>query len=686
MVAVHFTFAKHLFMKIPLLLFAALFYLSSCNNTSNTSSTDMKITGIDSSIKPGDNFYNYVNRKWYDTAQIPPSQSGVGAYMFMNYPQRLRLQGILDSVSKADNKGGTLEQKIGDFYASGMDTNTINKRGYEPIKPLLQRIDSISNIASLLKFVADEAKKNNTSILAFGVGADNKNSSLNIAHIYQTGIGLPERDYYFKTDSASVAIQQAYKIYLAKLFELTGNDSVTATKNADVVYNIDKQLASSHKTNIELRDINANYNKMPVAILAKRQPNMGWITVLNELGAKTDSIDVSQPAYYDKLNAALPTIPIPDWKIYLKAYSISNYADELSKPFVDAAFEFNKALTGQAVQKTRGEIMASAVDQNLGEALGQLYVKKYFTEDAKKRALELVNNLQKAFSARIDKLDWMSDSTKQKAKEKLFAITKKIGYPDKWRDYNNVTIAKDKYFENMVSAAVNNYGFQLAKLNKPVDRSEWFTTPSTVTAYYNPSANEIVFPAAILQSPYFDNNADDALNYGGIGMVIGHEMTHAFDDQGAQFDKEGNVKNWWTKDDYTKFKAKTQQVVNLYNTFTVLDTVHVKGAMTLGENTADIGGVAIAYDAFKMTKEGQDTTKADSGFTPNQRFFISVAKIWRVKMKDAFLRFWINNNPHSPPMWRVNGPLMNSAHFYEAFNVQANDKMFVPQDKRIQIW
>ena len=269
----------------------------------------------------------------------------------------------------------------------------------------------------------------------------------------------------------------------------------------------------------------------------------------------------------------------------------------------------------------------------------------------------------------------MSDSTKQKAKEKLFAITKKIGYPDKWRNYSNVTIEKNKYFENVVSAAAGNYRFQLAKLNKPVDRSEWFTTPSTVTAYYNPSANEIVFPAAILQPPYFDNNADDALNYGGIGMVIGHEMTHAFDDQGAQFDKEGNVKNWWTKDDYTKFKAKTQKVIDLYNQFTVLDTVHVKGAMTVGENAADIGGVAIAYDAFKMTKEGHDTTRV-GGFTPDQRFFISVARIWRVKMKDEFLRLWINNNPHSPPMWRVNSPLMNSPHFYEAFHVQPGDSNY----------
>ena len=672
--------------KLQVLFIVFLFFLSCKNNSEQTAEkTYADIQGIDSSLKPGDNFFMYVNRKWYDTAQIPGTQAGVGAYMFMNYPQRMRLQRILDSVSKANNAAGSIEQKVGDFYASGMDTITINKRGYDPVRPILTRIDSINDVPSLMKFVANEAKVNNTSILAFGVGPDNKNSSMNIAHVSQTGIGMPERDYYFKTDPSTIAVQEAYKKYVATLFELTGSDAASAKKGAEIVYIIDKQLAASHRTNIEMRDVNANYNKMAVADLAKKQPNISWTILLDNLGAKTDSVDVSQPVYYDKLNTLLKSIPISDWKGYLKASSIATYANVLSKPFEDATFEYTKVLSGQAVQKSRGEIMASAVDQSLGEALGQLYVNKYFSEDAKKRMLDLVNNLQKAFEARINNLDWMSDSTKQKAKEKLFAITKKIGYPDKWRDYSNVTIARDQYFENVVSTSASNYQFQLAKLNKPVDRMEWFTTPSTVTAYYNPYANEIVFPAGILQTPYFDKDADDALNYGGIGMVIGHEMTHAFDDQGAQFDKNGNVQNWWTKDDYAKFKAKTQQVDDLYSSFSVLDSLHIKGALTLGENTADVGGVAIAYDAFKLTKEGQDTTRI-GGFTPDQRFFLSVAKIWRVKMKDEFLRLWINNNPHSPPMWRVNGPLMNSTHFYEAFNVQQGEKMYLPEKDRIRVW
>lgn len=670
-------------MRKSLLLFIAFLAFTACSK--HERKKNVAITGIDSTLRPGDDFFKYVNGKWYDSVSIPASQAGVGAYMFMNFPQRMRLQGILDSISKSKNEQGTIAQKVGDFYASGMDTVTIDKRGYTPIKPLLAKIDAINDLPSLMNFVVNEVKADNSSIIAFGVSPDDKHSSMNIAQIYQTGIGLPDRDYYFKSDSSTVAIQQSYKKYLATLFQLTGSNAQEAKKNADLVYDIDKQLAKSHKTKVELRDVHANYNKMAVADLAKKHPNINWSVFLNNLGAKTDSVNVSQPAYYDALNKLLKTIPITNWKIYLKANSLERYADDLSKPFVDASFEYTKVLSGQAVQKSRGEKMANIVDNYLGEALGELYVKKYFSEDAKKRMLVLVNNLQKAYAKRIDKLDWMSNITKQKAKEKLFAITKKIGYPDKWRDYSNVKIARNTYFENMVSASAADYQFHLAKLDKPVDKAEWFTTTPTVTAYNNPTANEIVFPAGILQAPYFDNNADDALNYGGIGMVIGHEITHTFDDQGAQYDKDGNLKNWWTKEDYAQFKSRIQQVINLYNTYTVLDGLHVNGAMTVGENTADIAGIAVAYDAFKMTEQGKGNEKID-GYTPDQRFFISIAKIWRVKMKDEFLRLWINNNPHSPPNWRVNGPLMNTTPFYEAFNVKPGDKMFLAPKDRITIW
>jgi len=662
-----------------------LFALVTCNQSNSPRKSLVDVEGIDSSIKPGDNFFLYVNGKWYDTAEIAADQSGVGSYSFMNIPQKKLLQHILDSVSKMEIGKGSIEQKIGDFYASGMDTLTINKRGFEPIKPTLNRIDAINSIPSLMKVVAEELKMGNRSVIGFSIRPDQKNSSINIAIFSQSGIGLPDRDYFFKTDSASFEIQNTYKKYLATLFELTGSDNATANKNANIVYRIEKEIATSHTSRVELRDVTKNYNKVSVAELSKKHPAIDWTTLLANLDAKTDSIDVSQLAYYEKLNMLLKTVSIDDWKIYLTATSIRSYSNLLSKPFVDASFEFSKVLSGQATQKPREQVMTESVDGLLGQALGQLYVKKYFNEDAKKRVLDLVNNLQKSFENRINNLEWMSDSTRQKAKEKLYAITKKIGYPDVWRDYDNVNIERTNYFENVQAVNVNDYQYRLKKLNKPVDKTEWGTTPSTVTAYYNSSYNEIVFPAGILQFPYFDFYADDALNYGGIGMVIGHELTHAFDDQGAQFDKDGNVKNWWTKEDLIKFKARTGELTKLYSSFTVLDTVHVKGPLTIGENTADNGGVAIAYDAFKMTEQGKDSVRID-GFTPDQRFFLSVARIWRVKTRDAFLRTYVNTNPHSPAMWRVNGPLMNFEPFYKAFDVKPGEKNYKSVEQRVRIW
>jgi putative endopeptidase len=672
-------------MKRLLCICLMLFLAGACKQASIMHTKRVVITGIDASKKPGDDFFSYANAIWYDTARIPASQTGVGSYSFMNFPQRIRLQGILDSVSTGNHPAGSIEQKVGDFYASGMDTSAINKRGYEPIKPLLARIDAVTDVPSLLTLVAEEQKVNDRSIIGFYVGPDNRQSTINIAQFSQTGIGLPEREYYFKTDSSTLSIQKAYRNYLTRLFELTGTDATTAEKNATVTYDIEKQLATAHRTNIERRDVKANYNKLAVADLAKKQPTLNWTTLLNDLGLNVDSVNVAQPAYYDKLNTLLTSVSIDDWKVYLKAHALTNYSNFLSQPFVDASFAYAKILTGQAVKKTRAEDMTQAVDGSLGDALAQLYVKKYFSEEARKRIALLVDNLKKAFEARINKLDWMSDSTKAKAKEKLYAFSQKIGYPDKWRDYSKADVKRDAYFENRLSTNKNDYLYSLAKVGQRVDRTEWHTTPPTVTAYNNPPLNEIVFPAGILQAPYFDVNADDALNYGGIGMVIGHEITHSFDDQGAQYDKYGNVTNWWTKADYAKFKARTQQVIDQYNRFTVLDSVHVKGALTVGENTADIAGVAIAYDAFKLTEQGKDTTKLD-GFTPDQRFFISIARIWRVKTRDAYMGMYVNTNPHSPARWRVNGPLMNFTPFYRAFNVQPGDKMYKPENERITVW
>jgi len=672
-------------MKPPLFFFLVLSVAGFWLPVSAQTAKRVVISGIDATKKPGDDFFTYANGIWYDSIRIPDSQPGVGSYSFLNYPQRIRLQGILDSIAATHSPAGSVEQKVGDFYASGMDTTTINLRGYEPVRPVLARIEALSNVSSLLKFVADQQKSGNGSIVDFYIGPDDKRSTVNIAQLNQTGIGLPERAYYFKTDSLTVHIQKAYQNYLARLFELTGMEATAARKNATVTFNIEKQLASAHRTNVELRDVNANYNKRSVADLSKKQPALNWHVLLSDLGIKVDSVNVGQPAYFDKLNTMLDSVSISDWKVYLQAHTLTNYANFLSRPFVDASFAYTKILTGQAVRQKRAEEMVQAIDRSLGDALAQLYVKKYFPEWARKRMAILVDNLKKAFEARIGRLDWMSDSTKAKAKDKLHAFTQKIGYPEKWKDYSAVTVKRDTYFENRLSASKNDYLRDLNKLGQPVDRTEWHTTPPTVTAYNNPSLNEIVFPAGILQPPYFDVNADDALNYGGIGMVIGHEITHSFDDQGAQYDKYGNVTNWWTEADYAKFKNKTQQVIDQYNLFTVLDSVHIKGALTVGENTADIAGVAIAYDAFKLTEQGKSSTKLD-GFTPDQRFFISIAKIWRVKTRDAYMNTYVNTNPHAPAKWRVNGPLMNFTPFYKAFNIQSGDKMYKPLKDRITVW
>ena len=663
-------------------MIAASFIACEQSEQKNETHPEVVFDGISEQIAPGDDFYNHVNKTWYDNAIIADDQVGVGAYRFLNIPQQELLKNILEEVSEQSHNKGSVEQLVGDFYASGMDTLSIDKRGITPIQALLEKIDGTSTTDELMDVVANQIKTGDYSFLAPYISPDQKNSKLNILHLAQTGLGLPDRDYYFNEDPSSVAIQDAYKTYLTTLFELVGD--IDATANAAIVYAIEKELADSHKTRIQRRVIKDNYNKVSVVDLDNGHNQIDWKHIFTTLGTDIDSLNVRQPAYYDKVNDVLASTSLKDLKLYVKAKSLSNHDNILSTPFQDASFAYTKVISGQSEQQSRTKRMVRNVDRQIGFALGQLYVKRYFNEEAKERALDLVNNFQKSLEQRIENLEWMSDSTKVKAKEKLFAINKKIGYPDVWRTYD-VEINRDRFFENVVALRNDSYHYELKQLNKAPNRDEWGTTPSTVTAYYNPSLNEIVFPAGILQAPYFDLYADDAVNYGGIGMVIGHEFTHAFDDQGAQYDKEGNVKNWWTEEDYTKFKAKTQQIIEQYDSFTVLDSVHLKGALTVGENTADNGGISIAYDAFKRTKQGQDTTKI-GGFTPDQRFFLSVARIWRVKTRDEYLRNYVATDPHSPPIWRVNGPLMNFTPFYEAFDVKEGQKNFKTPEERIKIW
>lgn len=674
-----------MYMKYKLLIsFIASIIFIACNNQQQTTKKFVQTGYMDSSIKPGDNFYLYVNGKWLDTVKIPATESEVGAALDVYNITKTRLHNIVDSLSRGTFDKGSIEQEVGDFYASGMDSSTIERLGYDPLKSTFAQIDTLKNASDIMQFVAQQAKEENDLLIGFYIGADEKNSMMNIAVFSQTGLGLPDRDYYFKTDPATIQVQKAYQLYSKKLFTLTGDDSTKAAIEVAEIYELEKQMASSHKTNVELRDPQSNYHKMTLADLNKQMPAISWDTLFNNLGFTVDSANIQQLAYYTKLNELLRTIPIETWRAYLRLHTLQNWATALSSEFVNARFEYYKMLTGQQEMKPRWERILSSTDNNLGYALGKIYVKQYFTDEAKRRMNDLVSNLQKAFEARINKLDWMSDSTKKIAVEKLHAFIKKIGYPDKWRQYH-VSIDKAKYFDNVVSCSEDDYNYNLSKLGKPVDRTEWTMTPPTINAYYNPTFNEIVFPAGILQFPFFDPNADDAINYGGIGLVIGHEMTHGFDDQGSQYDKEGNLKNWWSHNDSVQFVARTKNIINQFNGYTMLDTMHINGALTTGENTADLGGLNIAYDAFKMTKEGQDSTKID-GFTPDQRFFISFAQISRTKEKPEFERMLINEDPHSPPMYRVNGPLSNFEPWYKAFNVQPGEKMYKPDSSRVKIW
>ena len=643
-------------------------------------------SGMDTTVRPGDDFFKYASGAWIKKTEIPASETGWGSFFTLYDDNQKNLHTILDEITKKEHDKGSNEQKIGDLYTSGMDTLAIEKLGYEPVKPLLAKIAAVKDYKQLLSLAADGFKEGDGFLFGFYVAPDDKNSTKNMAQFAQAGLGLPNRDYYFNSDEATKKIRAAYVTYITKLFTLSGTDPATAAKNAANVLKLETEIAKSHSTPVELRDPVKNYNKFAFADLQKQLPDIDLKDIFKRMDVDADTILVGQPKYYKTLNTLLKSQPIEIWKTKLTFEALNGSSTLLSKGFRDANFEFyGKVLNGQKVPKERWKTMLSATDNGVGELLGQVYVEKYFTPEAKKRMKDLVDNLQAVYKSRIEKLDWMSNATKEKALAKLGAFTKKIGYPDKWKKYSDVEISKDAYYKNMQSVARHNYKEMVEKVGKPVDKEEWGMTPPTVNAYYNPSFNEIVFPAGILQFPFFDKNADDAINYGAIGAVIGHEMTHGFDDQGSQYDKDGNLKVWWTPEDAAKFKKKTQSVAGQYDKFTILDNLHVNGNLTLGENLADIGGVAIAYQAFKNTPQGKGNEKVD-GFTPDQRFFLSFAQVWRIKMRDEASRMRINTDPHSPAQYRVNGPLSNTDAWYKAFNIKPGDKLFRPENERVKIW
>ena len=652
---------------------------------------------MDLSIKPGDNFYLYANGNWIKKTPIPSSKTRWGSFDALAEESSQALKGLLEDAStnpkaRADGKEksefGDLLKRVGDYYASAMDSATIEEMGYKPIKPYLDAITALSSKVQVLKYANSLRAQSITSPLyRIGVGQDAKDVTKYIINIGQGGTTLPDRDFYLKNDVRSQKIRTDYIVYITKLFTLTGETNVNAMAKALTIMQLETAMAQAQMSRVEMRDPNKLYNKFSVDGLTAKTPNLNWASILPELGYKTkqDSLIVSNPKFMMFIDSLLNKVSLDDWKTYLKWGVLKDAAPYMSTAFVDANFAYNQSLSGQKEQTPRWQRMSGLIDRQLGDLLGQLYVDHYFNQAAKVRMLQLVNNLQATFNSRIKKLDWMSEVTKQRGLDKLNAFVKKIGFPDKWKNYEGLVIKKDDFYGNLQRCSQWAYNDNVNRLGKPIDKTEWGMTPPTVNAYYSPQKNEIVFPAGILRFPFFDFEADDAINYGGIGAVIGHEMTHGFDDQGRQFDADGNLQDWWTKTDADEFKKRADEVVQQYNGYTILDTLHVNGKLTLGENLADLGGLSIAYEAFKNTKQGQGTEKID-GFTPDQRFFLNWAQIWRSNILPEAAAQRIVTDNHSPGMYRANGPLTNIEAFYQAFDVKLGDKMYKAPAQRTKIW
>jgi putative endopeptidase len=642
--------------------------------------------GMDLTISPGDDFFSYANGNWIRKTKIPDDQVGWGSFNTLHEENLQRTKTILDEVAEIKAKPGSPEQKLGDFYASGLDTNRVDALGYGPVKEELAAIQSLTTYQEVLNYLTKTKVDPGGRLIGFRVVADERQNTLNRINFVQAGLSLPEKGYYNRQDSATRAIRKAFVRYVATLFQLIGIDAQSAQTKADAILAFETKLASSHKAPADLGDPVANYHKLAVADLVRQMPNLDWRELLDNMGLnRVDSVLMAQPAYYEALDRALPLAAIDDLNDYLMFTLLDDKAELLSQPFRSARFAFrDKVLYGQQKKAERWKHIAQLTDRYLADILGKRWVMRYFPPEAKTRLMRLVDNLQRVYRERIEKLDWMTPETKRVALSKLENLVKRIGYPDRWDDYGDVVIKRNDFFGNVQRLKIRETIKKLAKAERPVDPEDWQMTPITVNAYANPAGNEIVFPAGMLQFPFFDKDADDAINYGAIGMVIGHEMTHLFDDQGRQYDQSGNLRDWWTKTDADFFTAKTKALVKQFAGYTIADQL-VNGQLTLSENLADLGGVTLAYQAFKQTKQGKGTTKID-GFTPDQRFFLGFAQVWRFKFSAEAERLSLSSNPHAPVRFRVNGTLTNFTPFYRAFGVGKGDGLYKEETKRVVVW
>ncbi len=692
--------------KIPLFLIAISYLfsftmLNGCGGSSDKkNSTDdskdkKKVLALDTknmdlTAKPGDDFFQYANGGWLKNNPIPAEKSSFGAFHQINEDNLVALREIVESAAKDSSaQKGSNKQKIGDLYATGMDSAKIEKDGASVLTEYFEKINAIKTVADFQKVSTEVWVVLGSPMFAFYSTLDAKNSESVIAGIWQSGLGLPDRDDYINTDEKSKQTQAEYQKHIVKMFELIGTKKEEAEKIAQKTYAVELQLAKASNTMLENRDVVKLYNKKTIEELQKFAPNWDWKAFITEIGCpQAKEVDVAQVKFLSEFNKMLKSVNIEDWKMYLRWNLLNGAAGYLNNALVEQNFNFyNKFLSGQEKMSPRWKRVLQTTSACLGEAIGQLYVEKHFPPAAKERMIALVSNIRKALKVRIENLKWMSDATKKEALIKLEKITVKVGYPDKWRDYSALEIKKDAYALNILRASKFALQFSLSKIGKPVDRTEWGMNPQEVNAYYDASKNEIVFPAGILQPPFFNMDADDPINYGGIGVVIAHEITHGFDDQGRMYDKDGNMKDWWTKQDAEEFNKRTKSLVNLFSSFTVLDSLHVNGELTLGENIADNGGLNVSYDALQIALAGKDKSAKIDGFTPDQRFFLGYAQIWRINIRDKALARQVKEDVHSPGKFRVNGSLFNHPKFYESFSeIKEGDKLYLKPENRADIW
>jgi putative endopeptidase len=663
--------------------------LLACNNKSaETPKPDILASNIDSAVKPGDDFFLYANGGWIKKTPIPASESGWGIGNLVQEEIYTRLKKINDDAVAAKAAEGTISQKIGDFWQSAMDTAALEKAGLASLKEDFDKINSIQNANELVVVAAQLKRKGVDCLFGDYIAQDDKNSEMMAYKLDQGGLGMPNRDYYFNTDERSLKVKAAYKDYLLKNFKQLGNDDATAQKNAAAVYSLEEKLAKASRKLADLRDAYKNYNKMDIAGLGKISANINWGDFIKQSGiSKLDSVIVGQPEFYTALSNELKATPIEDWKNYLRSHMLVSYAAYLDKTSFNNFFDYRKTLSGATEQRPRWKRVLDAEENAMGEALGQLFVKEYFNETAKKRYSNLVEAIRAAYKDRISKLSWMSDSTKQKAYAKLASITKKVGYPDKWKDFSALKIDKGPFVLNVQRANEWWTNYYNSKLGKPVDRTEWEMTPQTYNAYYNPSNNEIVLPAGMFSVPGMkDEELDDAFVYGyAAASTIGHEITHGFDDQGRQYDAKGNLTDWWTKTDGLEFGKRAKSIIQQFNEMMPVDTLHINGEATQGENIADLGGLLLGIDAFKKTEAYKKGEKLH-GYTPMQRYFLGYAYSWMYEHRKERISNQVMTDVHAPAKERVNGPVVNIAEFYEAFGIKPGDKMYRADSLRVNIW